>query len=232
MNAPGRMVLAVAVLAATLVWPMRAVHANDAHGIRGGEEPPTRFERFVLSGCILCVTESHLVATLPMPALKLPAFPRGSPGARAGELRIEALRAYEFGRPSRQSLAMRLTLFVLATSSARSELYQVAVGLLDEDEVAILASAVTEIASLASAAPVESGAESIDTSFRGGSVRIGLLQFKGEAVAYVQAGNLQTVAVRPIWEAPITMYLSPGELPTLANAIGQLVTKVRQLRGL
>ncbi len=229
--APGRNVLVVAALAAALAWPAPAGHANGLHGVRGVEEPPTRFEQFVLSGCTPCVTESHPVATLPIRPLKLPPFPRGGMGARPGEVRIEALRAYELGRPARQLLAMRLTLSVAAPAPSGTDLYRLAVGLLDEEAVPALASAVTEIAALAGASPANTGAETTETSFRGGSVRIGLLRFQGETVAFVQAGDLQTLALRPVWEVPTTMYLPPDDLPALADAIGRLAAKVKQLRG-
>ncbi len=195
------------------------------------DEPPTRFERFVLSRCSPCVTESHPVTSLPIRPLKLPAFPRGGIGSRPGEVRVEALRAYQLGRPSRQLLAMRLTLSVAAPAASETELYRLAVGLLDEEEVPALASAAEEIANVAGASVANAGAESIDMSFRGGSVRIGLLRFRGEAVAYVQAGDLQALALRALWEVPTTMYLPPSELPALVNAIGQLAARVKQLRG-
>ena len=230
-HTPGRKALAVAVLAVTLAWPVRGGQANGLHGVRAVDEPPTRFERFVLSGCTPCVTESHPVASLPIRPLKLPAFPRGGIGARPGEVRVDALRAYELGRPARQLLAMRLTLSVAAPAPSGTELYRLAVGLLDEEEVPALASAVTEIANLAGTSPANTGAESTEASFRGGAVRIGLLRFQGETVAFVQAGDLQALALRPVWEVPTTMYLSPDELPALANAIARLAARVKQLRG-
>jgi hypothetical protein len=231
-NPPGRKVLAVAALAVALAWPVRAGHADPFHSAPGVNEPPTRFERFVLLGCTPCVTESHPVATLPIRALKLPAFSRGVVGSRPGEVRVEALRAYELGRPSRQLLAMRLTLSVASPTPSGTELYRMAVGLLDEEEVPTLASAITEIANLARASPAAAGAETIDTSFRGGSVRIGLLRFQGETVAYLQAGDLQALALRPVWEVASTTYMPPDELPALASVIDRLAAKVRQLRGL
>jgi hypothetical protein len=97
--------------------------------------------------------------------------------------------------------------------------------------VPALASALADMVNLGATASVDAGAESIDMSFGGGSLRIGLLRFQGESVAYVQAGDLQTLALRPVWEVGATMYLSPGELPALANAIGRVAGKIKQLRG-
>jgi hypothetical protein len=225
MTAHGRTLLVLATLAVTLGWPVRAGHTDTLS--RGVEEPPTRFERFVLSGCSPCVTESYPVAAHPIRPLKLPTFPRAGIAARPGEVRVETLRAYNLGRPSRQLLAMRVTLSVGAGTDA----YRFAVGLLDEDEVPALVSALEDIAKLGGTASVDAGAESIDMSFGGGSLRVGLLRFQGESVAYVQAGDLQTLALRPVWEVGGTMYMSPGELPTLANVIGRVAGKIKQLRG-
>lgn len=199
---------------------------------RGGEEPPTRFERFVLDGCAPCVTESHAVAALPLRALKLPAFPRhaAGPTMRPGEIRLEALRAYELGRPSRQALAVRMILSV--AMGAGNEMHRVAVGLLDEDEVPALTSAAAEIARVSTAPPAPAaGAETVEVSFQGGSLRIGLIRYGGESVAYVQAGDLRTLALRPVWEVGPTMYLPPASLPELATALSQVAARIRQLRG-
>jgi hypothetical protein len=221
--------LAVAAFAIALAWPLGAGHGNGVHGSRVADEPPTRFERFVLSGCSPCVTEWHPVTSLPLRPLKLPAFPRGGVGFRPGEVRVEALRAFELGRPSRQTRAMRLTLFL----AAGKEFHRLGAGLVDEEEIPALMSAVTEIATLAnSATATTTGDEGADASFRGGSLRIGLLRFQGEAVAYVQASDVHGPALRPVWEVPTTMYLPPGELTALANAFGQVAAKFRQMRGL
>lgn len=216
--------------ALALAVPFCTADAHLADGLRGAEELPTRFERFVLSGCSPCVTESHPVATLPTAPLKLPGFPRlgASQTARPGEIRIDALRAYQLGRRSRQSLAVRVTLAVAA--GVGGEFYRLAVGVLDEEDVPAFESAVSEIAHLAASAAPEAGAESTDTSFRGGSLRIGLIRFRSESVAYVQAGDVPTLALRPVWEVPTTIYLPPDQLPALASAIRQLAARIRQLR--
>jgi hypothetical protein len=224
--------LIVGAAVTTAMAPIPEVSANGSHSVRvTGEEPPTRFERFVLGGCVPCVTESHSVVRLSLGALKLPAFPRHAAGPmmRPGEIRLEALRAYELGRPSRQSLAVRMILSVAMGSGA--ETYRVGVGLLDEEEVPALAGAATEIARVAAAPPPATGAESVEISFQGGSLRVGLIRYGSEAVAYVQAGDLHTLALRPVWEVGSTMYLPPGSLAELAGAIGQVSAKIRQLRG-
>lgn len=199
-------------------------------GIRAADEPPTRFERFLLSGCVPCVTESQLVATLATGAPKITGLPRsgGAQPGRAGEIRIEALRAYQLGRPSRQLLALRLTLSVAVGGGG--ELYRVAVGLVDDEEVATLSAAVSDIARLAAATPPDRGAEQSDASIREGTLRIGLLRLRGESVAYAQAGDPSVLALRAVWDVPTTIYMPPDQLPALASAIGQAAAKIRQLR--
>ena len=220
----------IALLALGLALPLhdRGAHAHE--GVRTADQPPTRFEQFLLSGCVPCVTESHLVATLATGAPKITGLPRsgGAQPGRAGEIRIEALRAYQLGRPSRQLLALRLTLSVAV--AAGGELYRVAVGLVDDEEVPTLPAAITEIARLAAATPLERGMEHADASVREGSLRIGLLRLRGESVAYAQAGDPSVLALRAVWDVPATIYMPPDQLPALASAIGQAAVKIRQLR--
>jgi hypothetical protein len=226
-----RALVAIALLAAALEWSAHDRLANAHEGVRAADEPPTRYEHFLLSGCAPCITESHLVATLPTGAAKITGLPRSGaaqPG-RAGEIRVEALRAYPLGRPARQQLALRMTLSVGV--GAGGELYRVAVGLVDEDEVADLAVAISDIVRLAAAARREDGAELTNASARGGSLRIGLLRLRDESVAYVQAGELSVLALRAVWDVPATIYLPPDQLPALAAAIGQAAAKIRRLRG-
>ena len=225
---PRRLVSPLALLVLGLMLPPydRGAHAHE--GVPAAVEPPTQFEHFLLSGCQPCVTESHLVATLATGAPKISGLPRsgGAQPGRAGEIRIEALRAYQLGRPSRQLLALRVTLSVAVGAG---ELYRVAVGLVDEAEAPTLSAAISDIARLA-AAPLEKGMENADASVRGGSLRIGLLRLRGESVAYAQAGDPFVLALRAVWDVPTTMYMPPDQLPALARAIGEAATKVRQLR--
>lgn len=223
--------LTVAALSVGLASPIGVTSAHPLDALRAVDEPPTRFERFVVTGCVPCVTESYTVATLPVGALKLPAFPRGgAQPPRTGEIRFEAVRAYQLGRPSRQALALRLTLAVAMGTG--NDLYRMAVGLLDEEDVPVLASALSDLASLSVATAGDPSAETVDSNFRGGSLRIGLLRYQGETVAYVQAGDSQVLASRPVWEVPTTMYLPSSELPSFVRAVGRLTAKLKQLRGL
>jgi hypothetical protein len=209
--------------------PHQGARAHE--GIRAADEPPTQFEHFLLLGCVPCVTESHLVATLATGAPKISGLPRsgGAQPGRAGEIRVEVLRAYQLGRPSRQFLALRLTLSVAVGGGG--ELYRVAVGLVDEADASTLSAAITDIARLAAAPPPpDKGLEHADASVRGGSLRIGLLRLRGETVAYAQAGEPSVLALRAVWDVPSTVYLPPDQLPALASAIGQGAAKIRQLR--
>jgi hypothetical protein len=220
--------LALLALALALAVQDRGAYAHE--GVRPADEPPTQFEHFLLSGCVPCVTESHLVATLATGAPKISGLPRsgGAQPGRAGEIRIEALRAHQLGRPSRQLLALRVTLSVAI--AAGGDLYRVAVGLVDEGDVSTLPAAITDIARLAAATPLDRGMEHADASVRGGSVRIGLLRLRGESVAYAQAGEPSVLALRAVWDVPSTIYLPPEQLPALASAIGQAAAKIGQLR--
>ena len=226
-----RTLVAMALLAAGLAWPVHDRLANAHEGVRAADEPPTRYEHFLLSGCAPCVTESHVVTTLPTGAAAISGLPRSGaaqPG-RAGEIRIEALRAYQLGRPSRQLLALRMTLSVAV--GAGGELYRIATGIVDEEEVPDLAVAISDIVRLAAALPRDAGAELTNASARGGSLRIGLLRLQGESVAYAQAGELPVLALRAVWDVPTTVYLPPQQLPVLAAAIGKAAARIRQLRG-
>ena len=222
----------MALLAAGLLWwPAHDRLALAHEGVRAADEPPTRFEHFLLSGCAPCVTESHLVATLPTGGATISRLPKSGaaqPG-RAGEFRVEALRAYQLGRPSRQLLALRVTLSVAV--AAGGELYRIAAGVVDEEEAPDLAVAISDIVRLAAAAPRDAGPEFTNASAHSGSLRIGLLRLQGESVAYAQAGELPVLALRAVWDVPATIYLPPEQLPALAAAIAKAAAKLRQLRG-
>jgi hypothetical protein len=228
LRALGRTALAGALLGAALAAPGGESSANGRDLRPDGEEPPTRFERFVQGGCVPCVTESHAVVKLPLGALKLPAFPRPAAGGMMppGEIRLDVLRASELGRPSRQSLAIRMIL----SMTTGGGLYRLAAGLLDEDDVPALSSAVGEIARVAAAPPAGAGAESVDIAYHGGSLRVGLIRYAGETVAYVQAGDPHPLALQPVWEVGSTLFMAPGTLAELMNAIRQLTAKIRELR--
>jgi len=123
------------IVAASLVATAHPAHANGAHGATVTVEPPTRFERFVLGACSPCVKETHPIATIAAPPLKLAAFPRvvTIQMTRPGEIGIEVLRAHPLGRPSRQQLALRVAVSISA--GAPGEMYRIGTGVLDEEEI-------------------------------------------------------------------------------------------------
>jgi hypothetical protein len=152
MRRPLRTVLAIALLAAA---PAAARANGDS--VAGG--PPTVFERFVLSACSPCLRESYPVASLAVAPLTWPGFPRAAAGiaSRPGEIAIEVLRAQQVGRPDWKSLALRVTLSVMA--SAGGETYRLGTGLLDAVDVRALVQAAADMARSAAAPPASPGAE-------------------------------------------------------------------------
>jgi hypothetical protein len=153
----------------------------------------------------------------------------GGPPPRAGEIGFEILRAYQLGRPERQFLAIRVTLSVAAGSSG--EMYRLAVGLLDEAELPVLASTVAHIVQMAGVAPKDPGPASTEIDFQGGSLRVGFIQFRSDGVGYVQAGNPAMLAMRPSLEVPTALYLPINQLPALVSTIGRVTAKLKTLRG-
>ncbi len=214
--------------AATLV--VTAAVANGAQGPETAEQLPTRFERFVVAACSPCVKETHPIAKIATLPLKAEAFPPMAAArmTKSGEIGIDVLRAYRLGVPSRQQLALRLSLS-LATG-APGEMYRIAVGVLDEQEISALLDAIKEMARTTASAPALVGEETVEVDFHGGSLRVGVLRVRRNAAAYVQAGNLHPFERWAIWEAPTTMYLAVDQLPALADAIGQGVAKIQKLR--
>ena len=219
--------LATALVMALATAAPSAVHANG----ESGTGPPTVFERFVLSACSPCVRESYPIMSLAVAPLTLPGFPRvpAGAGARPGEITIEVLRAYQPVRPDWKSIAVRITLSV--TTGPGSETFRLGTGLLDGVDVRGLAQAVADMVKIVTVYPGDPGAESVDVDFHGGSVRFGVLRMRGDAVAYVQTGDLPTLLQRPTWEVPTTLYLPVKDLPTLATALGQAAVKIEQVRG-
>lgn len=193
--------------------------------------PPTVFERFVLSACTPCVRESYPIASLRVDPISLPGFPRAAAasGARPGEIVFEVLRAYQPGRPDWKSLALRVTLSV--ATGPGGDLFRLGTGLLDGSEVRALAQAVGEMGRVATAAPAEPRADSIDADFHGGTLRVGVLQIRGDAVGYVQTGDLPILLQRAVWEVPTTLYVPVKDLGDVAAALGQAAARIEQVRG-
>jgi len=81
----------------------------------------------------------------------------------------------------------------------------------------------------AAAPPARTDAVSTEINFHAGSVRVGVIRLGDDSVAYVQTGDVHKFALRPIWEVPTTVLLPVERLPTLASALGQMMTVIRRL---
>ena len=132
------------------------------------------------------------------------------PAAAPGEIAVDVLRAHQPGRPDWRSLALRVTLSV--STGAGGDLFRLGTGLLDGAEVRALAQAVREMAGWRRRPPTP-GVDTVDADFHGGTLRIGVLQIRGEAVGYVQTGDLPILLQRAVWEVPTTLYLPVKDLP-------------------
>jgi hypothetical protein len=220
---------AITVLLTALFTTARLAHGNGEPAAPGAPAL-THFERFILSGCSPCVKESHLVKAVAIAPTSLPAFPRFAPGAqsRAGEITFDVVRAWELGRAARQSLAAQVTLAV-ETSPSGGALFPLGSGVLDADDVVLLADAVSGMAK--AGASGTSGADKVEIEFHAGSLRVGVLRIRDGVVAYFQAGDLALLATRPVWEVRNTLFLPVNDLSTLSAVITEVAAKIRALRG-
>ena len=107
----------VAVIA--LAWAQSNVAGatNVPPGPGALPQVSTQFENFIQTHCVPCVREFYTIATVPFPSVKTPTFAglapaNPAPNTRAGEMRLELLRAYPVGQPSRQHMAMSVVLSV------------------------------------------------------------------------------------------------------------------------
>ena len=57
-----------------------------------------------------------------------------------------------------------------------------------------------------------------------------MLQIRGEAVAYVQTGDLPILLQRAVWELPTTLYLPVPDLAGIATALDQAAARIDQAR--
>jgi hypothetical protein len=195
----------------------------------------TQFEYFIQSRCIPCVREFYTIATLPFPSVPTPTFAglapaNPAPNTRAGEMRLELLRAYPVGQQSRQHMAMRVVLSVSAGGPGTT-LYPLGAGLLDEDEVPVLAAALSQMSKPVSATGGDSSIQLVDTEFHADSVRMGTVRTGNDILAYVQIAPADPLfALKQVWELP-AMYLPSKDIPTLEHAVVQVNAKIQTFRG-
>jgi len=206
----------------------------SAHDLIPGpmrEEPNTTFEALTTDNCSLCVKDSYAVAALPLASLRSVAFGPtvANMMSRGGEIRIEVVRAYPFGKPSQQVLAMRATLSI---KTGDGQILPVTNGLVDEEDVGVFAAAVGNMAKTAARRPSEEPIPDItEMEFHAGSLRVGTMRLRAEDVAYLQAGNMRLLRAPTPFETSSALFLPVSELSTLHLAIGQAEIKIKKLRG-
>jgi hypothetical protein len=122
-----------------------------------------------------------------------------------------------------------LTLSV--STGAGGDLFRLGTGLLDGADVRALAQAVGEMATIATASSGEPRADTVDADFHGGTLRIGVLQVRGDAVGYIQTGDLPVLLQRAVWEVPTTLYVPLKDLPDVAAALGRAAARIEQVGG-
>jgi hypothetical protein len=118
----------------------------------------------------------------------------------------------------------------MVPTGAGGDLFRLGTGLLDGGEVPALARAVGEMARLAATPAGDGAAETADIDFHGGTLRVGVLRIRGDAVGYVQTGDLPTLLQRAVWEVPTTLYLPVKDLSEVAAALGKAAAKIEQAR--
>jgi len=227
--------LALKVFIGLLCARSNVANADGSPAPAPASDTLTHFESFILTNCIPCVRELYSIASVPVPAIKTPAFsglaPVNTPtSTRPGELRFELLRAYPVGLESRQHLAMRVVLSVSAGSEGA--LYPLGAGLLDEDEVPALAAALSQMSKSMPPGADDSSIRFVDTEFHADSVRMGTVRTGNDVLAYVQVApaDLPRFALKQLWELP-TMYLPSKDIPALEHSVTQVSAKIRAIRG-
>jgi len=223
-----------AVLALVLAQSNIADATNVPSGPGGLPQVSTQFEDFIQARCIPCVREFYTIATVPFPSVKTPTFAGLAPAnpaanTRAGEMRLQLIRAYPLGQASRQHMAMSVVLSVSAGTG--NTLYPLGTGLLDEDEVPVLAEALAQMSQSASAKGSDSSVQLVDTEFHAGSVRMGTVGSGTDVVAYVQiAPGDPLFSLKQVWELP-SMYLPANDISLLERAVRQVNAKIQAFRG-
>jgi len=230
----GRGALALILSVGLMCAGSRVANADASPTPAPPSDVLTHFESFILNNCVPCVREFYYIGTVPVAPIKTPAFP-GVPAlsartnTRAGELRFELLRAYPVGLKSRAHMAMRVILSV--ASGTEGQLYPLGVGLLDEDEVPVLETSLSQLEKWSASENTDSSLQLVDTEFHVDSVRMGTLRTGGQILAYVQVAptDLPRFALKQVWELP-TLFLASEDIPALERTVKQVNEKIRALR--
>jgi hypothetical protein len=223
--------LLVMIVAALLLAAPAAASANGDDGpTQGSPAPPTHFERFVRSGCSPCVKESFAITTITISPAKLPAISQNAQNAqwRPGQLAFEVARAWELGRAARQSLAVRVNLYVVSGAAFGGGLFPLGSGVVDADDLAPLVDAISAIRKHVMSS--WDGVDTVDIDVHAGSFRVGAMRLKGETFAYVQTGDMATLVTRPVWDVVTTLFLPVSELSALKDALTSAAAKIQILR--
>jgi hypothetical protein len=217
-----------------LLLAMTAVSPAEANGRHDtpGTEPPTKFERLVIRDCMPCLREAYAVAAVAAPPLKPAGFSAQLLGAmaRAGEAKFEVLRGARSGRTGEQ-FAMRVDLF-LASGGPTPVLFRLASGLLDEEHLGPLATALAEMIRVAEQpADATGGPDTSELEYHAGSLRVGVLRTRAATVAYLQAGDLDLLRAPSVADGLSALFWQPADLPALADAVNRVLARIRELRG-
>jgi hypothetical protein len=111
-----------------------------------------------------------------------------------------------------------------------AEVYRMAAGVVDEEEIGAFVSGLGEIIQAVSAATPPDATGSVETDVQTGTIRVGVIRLKGESMAYMQAGDIRVFARRPVWESGAALYLPVADLPALRNAINQAAVRIQKMR--
>jgi hypothetical protein len=201
--------------------------ANGLHVVQGISDPPTRLERFLRDDCTTCVRGSYPVGSIPLSPLKLMGFspPVTNLMTRSGEVRFEIVRAYPLDRTTQQYFGLRASLWI---ASGGGQLYRLAVGLVDDQDLALLATAVAEITRAAESAKTD--ADTLEIEVHMGSLRIGALRTSDAVVGYMQLGDVHALAPPSTLDAQNTLFMSLTDLSTVGKAIAEANARIGALR--
>jgi hypothetical protein len=219
------------LLGLTLVLLAAPAAANGRHD-GPGTEPATTFERLVVRECAPCLREAYAVAAVAAPPLKPAGFSAQllSAMSRSGEARFEVLRGARSGRTGEQ-FAMRVELF-LASGGPAPILFRLASGLLDEEHLVPLAAALAEmVRAVERPADGAGGPDTTELEYHAGSLRMGVLRTRAATVAYVQAGDPETLRAPSPADGLGALFWQPTDLPALADAVTRVLARIAELRG-